>query len=120
MSRAGTIPEPETPATPWWTTPASAMVYRDEQAEVHAGDRVRYVHYDWQDSRFYRKVGIVTGFQGTGGIRIHFPHYARGTNLVALTEQVRLVDDRSELTMACSCECECRTRCSTGPHYPDD
>lgn len=67
-------------------------VYTDTQADVHVGDTVRYIGWDYVTrGKFYEKTGTVTELRGTGGIGIHFPHYAKGTNLVAHAGDVRWV-----------------------------
>ena len=66
-------------------------IYLDQKAEVKIGDKVRYIKYRWDTRKFYMKTGTVTEFRGTGGIGIHFPHYAAGTNLITAAENVRLV-----------------------------
>lgn len=71
---------------------AGVKIYTDTQADVHIGDTVRYVRWDYATrGKFYEKTGTVTELRGTGGVGIHFPHYAPGTNLVAHASDVRLV-----------------------------
>jgi hypothetical protein len=69
----------------------SLQIYIDKKAEVHVGDIVRYVNWDYPTrGKFYKMTGTVTELR-SGSVGIHFPHYARGTNLVAVTCDVRLV-----------------------------
>lgn len=69
----------------------SLLIYTDTQAEVHAGDTVRYVYWDWTTrGKFYQKTGTVTELRPSA-LGIHFPHYAQGTNLVTIARDARLV-----------------------------
>jgi hypothetical protein len=76
------------------------MIYLDAQAEVHVGDTVRYVRWDWgTKGKFYQKTGTVTELRGTSALGIHFPHHARSTNLVTPADHVRLVRCAHERTV---------------------
>ena len=71
-------------------------IYTDTQADVHEGDIVRYVRYryGYEDGtvpgKFYQQEGTVTELR-PGAVGIHFPHYARGTNISAIADDIRLV-----------------------------
>lgn len=67
-------------------------IFTDALADVHVGDTVRYVHWDYATrGKFYRMAGTVTELRGTGALGVHFPHYAAGTNLVAVADHFRLI-----------------------------
>jgi hypothetical protein len=86
-------------------------IYTDAQAEVHAGDTVRYVRWDYDTrGKFYGRTGTIVKVldhgRGHGTLGVHFPHHPRGTNLLAIAEHFRLVacphEDRrygSEVTL---------------------
>lgn len=69
------------------------MIYTDALAEVHLGDTVRYVRYDWKAPRFYMKTGTVVEVlqNRPGAVGVHFPHYAKGVNVLAIDSDLRLV-----------------------------
>ena len=82
------------------------LVYTDTKAEVHVGDTVRYVRYDYHTTverdgytfndyrkpgRFYQQAGTVTEVYNNRLLGVHFPHYAKGANLHAPGEYFRLV-----------------------------
>lgn len=69
-------------------------VYTDAMAELHAGDTVRYVCYDWATrGKFYNKTGTVTDIPRhcPGAAGVHFPHHAKGANIRAVAGSLRLV-----------------------------
>lgn len=72
-------------------------IYRDGLAEVHEGDIVRYVRWNWSarrtDNRLYKKTGTVVEIlpQRPGAVGVHFPHHARGVNVLATADDLRLV-----------------------------
>jgi hypothetical protein len=72
----------------------SMRIVRDDLGRVHVGDTVRYVGYGGQfqqNIRFRSKVGTVTELYGDGGLSVHFPHRAKGSNLDASISDFRLV-----------------------------
>ena len=72
----------------------SMRIVRDELGSVHVGDQVRYVGYGGQfqaEIRFRSKVGTVVELYGDGGLSVHFPHHAKGSNLDADISYFRLV-----------------------------
>jgi hypothetical protein len=70
----------------------SMRIVRDELADVHVGDQVRYTDSFGDDGRkFFNEIGIVTELRGSGWLGVHFPHHAKGTNLQAPIERFRLV-----------------------------
>lgn len=67
-------------------------IYTDTLAEVHVGDTVRYAYWDFGDrGKFCGKTGTVTEIRPVGALGVHFPHYPKGTNLVAGADKFRLV-----------------------------
>jgi len=72
-------------------------IYADEQYEVHEGDTVRYVRWNWsllrEDNKFFRKTGTVTDVQRNrpDSVGVHFPHYAKGANILVIAREIRLV-----------------------------
>ena len=77
---------------------SEALIYPDTQVAVHVGDRVRYVRWDWQDSKFYQKVGTVLAIGHGEVLDVHFPHFARGTNLRTGIGYFRLVECVHQIT----------------------
>jgi hypothetical protein len=70
------------------------MIYTDAQAEVHVGDTVRYVRYDYRNQgKFLGRTGTVVDAnpRRPGSVGIHFPHHAKGMNVLAVAEEIRLV-----------------------------
>lgn len=71
---------------------APVKIYTDTRVDVHTGDTVRYVHWDYGTrGKFCNKTGTVTELRPPSALGVHFPHYAQGTNLIAVTDHVRLV-----------------------------
>lgn len=67
-------------------------IWTDTLAEVHEGDTVRYVRWDYGTrGKFHNRTGTVTEVRSPGAVGVHFPHYPRGTNLIAVACDVRLV-----------------------------
>lgn len=72
-------------------------VYTDACAVVHEGDTVRYVRWHWsrdgKDNRFYEKAGTVVEVlpNRPGAVGVHFPHYAKGVNVLATADDLRMV-----------------------------
>lgn len=70
----------------------SMKITVDTVADVHIGDTVRFVYYDYRTrGKFYGLAGTVTELRGTGWLGVHFPHYARGTNLTGYIGNFRLM-----------------------------
>ena len=72
----------------------SMLLYSDDLVQVHVGDTVRYVQYDWRTKgRYYYRSGTVTGFGagGSGAIHVHFRHYRREADLSTVADHLRLV-----------------------------
>lgn len=70
-------------------------VYLDETTDVHVSDTVRYVRWDYATrGKFYNRVGTVTDIRSPvppGALGVHFPHHAKGANLIASADHFRLV-----------------------------
>lgn len=73
------------------------MIYTDACAEVHEGDTVRYVRWNWSartaDNRFYGKAGTVVDVRKDrpDAVGVHFPHHAKGANVLAVASDLRMV-----------------------------
>jgi hypothetical protein len=68
-------------------------IYADAQWEVHEGDTVRYVRRGHPNGKFSGKAGTVVdaGPRRPGAVGVHFPHYPRGINVLAIADDLRLV-----------------------------
>jgi hypothetical protein len=68
-------------------------IYIDVQADVHEGDTVRYVRWSYPNGKFSGKTGTVVdaGPHRPGAVGVHFPHYPKGANVLAIADEIRLV-----------------------------